>query len=339
MDNISDTLSYDSEYQGTLSFSDIYSYIISGDMDGLFAYMGAYITDNLFSELKNNKAYIIQLMAVIILGSIFSGSFGKGNSMTESNIFFLTYIIIVSLLLGIFTLAHDVAVQAVTHMSELMLVFIPAYSMAVGYTQGGTTAEFVYEMIIFIIYLCENIICNVIFPLSKCVGIIGVVNKINSEDYFSKMVGLIRNIVSWIIKTMLAVVTGMNVIKGLITPAIDRINRQTVIKIMTSLPGGSTAQTVSDILLSSGILIKNAIGIAGAVVILFASVIPVIKIWCIYISLRLVSALVQPVGDKRYSEAINIMAQAVALILKGCGTAVLMFIISIMLMSMLTSLG
>jgi hypothetical protein len=106
-------------------------------------------------------------------------------------------------------------------------------------------------------------------------------------------------------------------------------------KMITMLPGGNTAQTISDIILSSGILIKNAIGIAGAVIILVVSVAPVIKIWCIYISLRLVAALVQPVGDKRYSEAVNIMAGTIELILKGCGTAVLMFIISVMLMTIL----
>lgn len=64
-------------------------------------------------------------------------------------------------------------------------------------------------------------------------------------------------------------------------------------------------------------VLKNAIGIAGAVVVLLAVLLPVTKIAVIYLTLRIVSAFVQPLGDKRFSDGINIMAQTIGLMLRG----------------------
>lgn len=58
-----------------------------------------------------------------------------------------------------------------------------------------------------------------------------------------------------------------------------------------------------------------------------------IKIIVIMFILRFIAAVVQPVGDKRYAEAAGIMAETVELMLRACGISVMMFIISIALMS------
>lgn len=84
-----------------------------------------------------------------------------------------------------------------------------------------------------------------------------------------------------------------------------------------------------------GWFLKNAIGIAGAVVVLLAVLLPVTKIAVIYLTLRIVSAFVQPLGDKRFSDGINIMAQTIGLMLRGIWCASFLFIISLTLMTLL----
>lgn len=55
---------------------------------------------------------------------------------------------------------------------------------------------------------------------------------------------------------MFAVVTGMNVIKGVIVPSVDKLERNAVLKAFGMLPGGNTVKNVSDILLGSGMVLK-----------------------------------------------------------------------------------
>lgn len=323
------------EEQAGLSFRKVVSYIRNGDLQGLLDYSLKIIQQTLTGEIKSNNRLLLQLLAVVILGSVFTNLSGKFGKMVGGNGFFVTYLMVVSILLGMFAIVSDIAVSAVSDLTDLMITFIPAYTLAVSYTNGAGTAEFTYQITVLIIFLCEKVIVQIVFPLAKCSGVVGLVNKLNAEDHFSRTVTLLRNIAGWILKTMFAVVTGMNVIKGVIVPSVDKLERNAVLKAFGMLPGGNTVKNVSDILLGSGMVLKNAIGIAGAVVVLLAVLLPVTKIAVIYLTLRIVSAFVQPLGDKRFSDGINIMAQTIGLMLRGIWCASFLFIISLTLMTLL----
>ena len=292
-ENAFDEMDMLTEEQAGLSFREVVSYIRNGDLQGLLDYSLKTIQQTLTGEIKSNNRLLLQLLAVVILGSVFTNLSGKFGKMVGGNGFFVTY------------------------------------------TNGAGTAEFTYQITVLIIFLCEKVIIQIVFPLAKCSGVVGLVNKLNAEDHFSRTVTLLRNIAGWILKTMFAVVTGMNVIKGVIVPSVDKLERNAVLKAFGMLPGGNTVKNVSDILLGSGMVLKNAIGIAGAVVVLLAVLLPVTKIAVIYLTLRIVSAFVQPLGDKRFSDGINIMAQTIGLMLRGIWCASFLFIISLTLMTLL----
>lgn len=319
-----------------ISFSKVYDYLKSGDIGALCSYVLQGIGDSLYYEIKENHAIMVQLLAIIIIGTIFSNLSGHFGSYVEGNGFFITYLILVSLLLGTFTLVNEIAVETVENITEFMTVYIPAYAVATGYSNGQNTAQMSYEIVIIAIYFCENILCKIVFPIIKCSGIIALINRMNSEDYFSKTVGLMRSAASWIMKTMLAILTGLNLIKGMISPSLDKLERNGFIKLVSVLPGGTAAESVADILLGSGMLIKNCIGIAGAVVLLAISILPVVKIAVMLVSLKVVAALVQPLTDKRFSDGVHAMAVTISLMLKGIWTAVFLFVVSISMMSLLT---
>ena len=269
-ENAFDEMDMLTEEQAGLSFREVVSYIRNGDLQGLLDYSLETIQQTLTGEIKSNNRLLLQLLAVVILGSVFTNLSGKFGKMVGGNGFFVTYLMVVSILLGMFAVVSDIAVSAVSDLTDLMITFIPAYTLAVSYTNGAGTAEFTYQITVLIIFLCEKVIVQIVFPLTKCSGVVGLVNKLNAEDHFSRTVTLLRNIAGWILKTMFAVVTGMNVIKGVMVPSVDKLERNAVLKAFGMLPGGNTVKNVSDILLGSGMVLKNAIGIAGAVVVLLA---------------------------------------------------------------------
>lgn len=318
-----------------LSFSTIYEYLKEGRTDELIQYVLNSLGDSIYYEIKGSHTILVQLLAIIVIGTIFSNLSGRFGNFVGGNGFFITYLILVSLLLGNFTLVNSIAIETVNSITEFMMAFIPTYAMAAGYANGENTARLSYEMIVMAIYLCENILCRIVFPIIKCSGIIALINRINSEDYFSKTVGLMRSAAKWIMKTMLAVLTGLNLVKGMVTPALDKLERNTFMKIVGALPGGSAAESIASILLGSGMLIRNCIGITGAIILLMISLFPVVKIGIIYLSLKVVSALVQPLSDKRFSEGVHAMATTISLMLKGIWIAVLMFVVSITMLSLL----
>ena len=171
-ENAFDEMDMLTEEQAGLSFREVVSYIRNGDLQGLLDYSLETIQQTLTGEIKSNNRLLLQLLAVVILGSVFTNLSGKFGKMVGGNGFFVTYLMVVSILLGMFAIVSDIAVSAVLDLTDLMITFIPAYTLAVSYTNGAGTAEFTYQITVLIIFLCEKVIIQIVFPLAKCSGVV-----------------------------------------------------------------------------------------------------------------------------------------------------------------------
>lgn len=151
--------------------------------------------------------------------------------------------------------------------------------------------------------LCQNVIIRFILPLIKCGGLIALINNLGSEDYFSRMAGLMKSLAVWGMRTMFAVVTGINVVKSMIAPSMDRLSRNGILRTLGKGAGMSTVSAVISVMVSTGEFIRNCMGMACTIMIVILAAVPMIKIIVIMFILRFIAAVVQPVGDKRYAEA------------------------------------
>ena len=64
----------------SISFSGIFNQLRNGDWDGVCSSLGQAIVDNLVYEVRTNRVILIQIIAVIVLGSTFaqiSGNIGE----------------------------------------------------------------------------------------------------------------------------------------------------------------------------------------------------------------------------------------------------------------------
>lgn len=322
------------EDKNKVTYTEIYEAVKSGNLKKLGELIGQMLYNSLLYELGESKKLFVQLLAVIMLGTVFTNLSGRIGGYAGGNGFFVTYMILAALLLSCFTLASEIAIEVISGINEFMIAFIPAYSIAAAYSNGQETAVFSRESILLVVFICENVLLKIVFPIVKCSGVCGLVNKMNTEDYFSKLIDLLKSIAGWIMKTIFAAITGINVIKGIISPSMDKLGRNSAIKIISNMAGGAAVETVASVLVSSGMFIKNCIGIAGAVVVIVIALIPSVKIFLMFMGLKAIAALVQPMGDKRFSEGVASMAEAIELLFKTSGIAVLMFIISITALTM-----
>lgn len=323
------------EEKNDVTFTEVYNAISKGDMKAIIELIGQMLYNSMLYELSESRKIFVQLIAVIMFGTLFTNLAGRISGYAGGNGFFVTYLILASLLLSCFTLASEIAIEIVSGVTELMLVFIPAYQVAAAYSNGQETAMFSREIIMLVIFICENVLLKIVFPIVKCSGICGLVNRMNAEDYFSKLTELLKSIAGWIMKSLFAAITGLNLIKGIISPSIDRLGRNSAIKLLSSITG-PTASVVAGIIVSSGMFIKNCIGIAGAVIVVIITVVPAVKIFLLFLGLKAIAALVQPLGDKRFSEGVSSMAESIELLFKLSGMSILMFIISITAITMLS---
>ena len=98
-----------------------------------------------------------------------------------------------------------------------MGVFCPLYFLAVAIAKGSVTSIAFYNLVLFLIFIVELLITSFLLPVIHIYMMVRVLNYLSSEDYLSKFAELIQVAVSWILKTLLACIIGLNVIQGMIS--------------------------------------------------------------------------------------------------------------------------
>lgn len=323
-----------------IRFSDIVIGISNGD--------GRYVTDTIAKGVKNalvgellaNKSLMLQLVLLVLIGSIFvniSGAFG--NAFISENGFYVTYLIITSIMLTSFSLTLDIVSGSIEKVLDLIRILIPVYAVAINFIGRAATSAGMYNLILFGVWIVQVVILKFIIPMIKFYVIVSLINNLNREDSFSKLCNLIKNSVTWMLKTIVVFVAGLNIIKSLIEPQIDAIGRNTVNKIIQAIPGGGIMSVLTGTFLGAGMIIKNSIGIAGIVLLIVAVMVPVIKTFIMMITVRLTSVMIQPIGDKRYVDGVEALAQGMSLLLQTILSSVVLFMLTIAIMAYASSGG
>ena len=132
-------------------------------------------------------------------------------------------------------------------LTEFLKVLAPVYIFAVGLKPCGlTTSAMFYHMLLVLIYLIELVVVQFLLPIIHVQVLVGVLNNLSEEDYLSKFGELLELGIKWTMKLMFSGVIGLNLVQGILGPALDTVGRRTIFKGMEMLPG------VGDIVEESG---------------------------------------------------------------------------------------
>ena len=286
------------------------------------------------------KSLMIMLITVVLIGSVFVNVSGSmGNGFISENGFYITYLIITAILLTSFMITLDMVSDSIRLLLNLIKLIIPFFAIAINFVGHASSAATMYEIIMIGIWLVESVILNIILPMIRFFVIVTLVNNINKEDYFSKLTKLIESLVNWILKTIIFFIAGLNIIKSLIEPHIDMLGKNAVSKVVSALPSGTMISVLTGTFLGAGVVVKNSIGIAGIILIGLIVCAPVLKTLFVMLIIRVTAVILQPIGEKRYIEGLEGLAQGIKLLLLCIFSAVTLFVLTIAIMAYATNSG
>lgn len=323
-----------------ISFKDLVLKLISGEQKFDLEYLGSILSDALFSEINENKATVLSVIMIAVIGVIFTNFANAFESHQIADVsFYVIYLLIMVLLVNSFSLVINVAANCVENLLDFMRVVIPAYCMTVALAAGSTTAVIFYEFTLLLIIIVQWAIKNIVIPLISIYVIISLVNCLSKEDLLSRMAALLKKAIETILKSLLALVISFNVIQGLIAPAVDSLKTSMITKTISAIPGiGNAVNAVTDVVIGSGVLIKNGVGVAALIIIVVICFIPMMKLGVFSFLYKLASSLIQPMADKRMLNAIECVGDGAALLFRAVFTSLVLFIITIAVVTASTSL-
>ena len=325
--------------QEKITFGEVVSSLISGDMEETIRMFLRFLADQVSYEFDYNRKNLVYVLLVALTAAVFSSFAGAFKSRQISDIsFYVMYMLLITLCLTAFRTSAEGLEERLGSLVDFMRVLCPSYFLAVAFASGSVTSLFFYNVILFLIYIVELVIVRFLLPVVNIYIMIRVLGNLTGEDFLSEFADLIKKVVSWILKTLLVCVISVNVVQGLLAPAIDAVKRSALTRTAEALPWvGNAVGGVAEVVLGTAVLIKNGIGMAGAVISVAICAVPIFQMLIMALMYKLAAALVQPVSDKRITTCISGVSEGYEIMVKVIFTSGLLFMITIAIVAASTS--
>ncbi|WP_343208444.1 stage III sporulation protein AE [Anaerolentibacter hominis] len=321
-------------------FKEYVGQIISGEKKLSFMDLLEELRGSVRSEWKVRRTILVQLLSVTILAAVFSNFstvFDK-NQVSEMS-FYISYLLIFSLLAGMFAIASGIVTNALANLLNFMKVLIPTYFIAMSFANGAVTSAFFYESTLLIIGAVELVLLHVIIPMIQVLFGLVLANNLSGQDRLSKFIDLIRTAISWLQKTMFAAVIGYHVIQGMLVPVAEYVKKSALLKVTSFIPGvGSGIASVAETVLGAGILLKNTIGMVGLFFIIFLVLVPVVKMGILTLICAFTNAVTQPISDRRMTRCMSGSETALKLLFSTMIMGAALFVITIAMITNATGI-
>lgn len=319
LDPVSYIKNYITTGKGNLSFSKICDAVIS----------------LLFKEVKTVLSMCITIVVIGIICSLIKNLQSAFSSDSISEIaFYACYALMIIVLTRTFIISLDLAKDIITEISGFMSKLLPILLVMLGVAGGFTESATMDPIVLGTTIIIPKIYLNIILPLILITFVLQFTNNISTEPKISNLCSLVKSAVLWIQGLILTVYIGLLTVRGITASTIDAVTLKTAkFTIDNFIP--IVGKTFSDAITSVAgysLIIKNAIGSVGLIVLILIIIYPIIKIFLSSIILKISSSLLEPIADKRITKAVFSAGDSLVLILSSVLCVSLMFFVLIAMM-------
>ena len=276
-----------------------------------------------FYQLDQEKELFVKLILLILLSAVLT-SFAEvfENNQIGDISFFVVYLLFFTILMDSFSKMSSSLEKTISWMTEMMKGLAPAYYMTVCAASGAASAVVFYEGVLLMVWGIQWLLLTVLLPASGMYVLLQLVNSLSREEMLGKMAELLNTAVSWGLKSLLAAVVGLQIIRNLVAPVMDSVKRGLLSKAAGALPGvGNAVNMVTELVVTSAVLVRNCLGVVILVVFVLIGAGPMLHYGILSLLYRLLAAVAQPVSDRRMVRALGTMGEGCALLLRILFTA------------------
>ena len=314
-----------------LNVREVLGGLITGDLKLSFELIKQVIVDQFTFEMRNSRSGMIHILLLVIVAAIFTNfsSVFKSTQVAEIS-FSMLYMFLITIVLNNFRILVDAASVNLERLLEFMKLLGPVYFFAVALASGSSTSVMFYQLVLLLIFFVEMLILNFLIPITQIYLMIRILSELSPQIHLTKFAELIETVVSWTLKTLLAGVVGLNVIQGLLSPAIDAVKRSIITKGTGAVPIiGDAISGTAEVIFGTAVLIRNGIGVVGMIVCLVICLTPLIQMAVTSLLYQVIAALIQPISDKRMVDCVSSIADGSKMLLRIVFTTAMLFLLTI----------
>jgi len=286
----------------------------------------AYSVRDIISSIK-----LISMLIIICIICALLTNFQKAfSSEGVTNIaYFACYSVIIMIISKSFYTGVTLARGSIEDISNMMNVLIPALLALLAGTGSVIQSAALDPVILLAISISTTIFKDILIPIIIMTFVLQFVNNLSKDYKIDQLAKLLNQIVMWIQGIVMTIFIGIITIRGINSKSIDEVTAKTAkfaVDNFVPIVGKALSDAVSTVA-GYSILLKNAVGTIGLIILVVMMLFPVIKILVLAFMHKLTAALVEPISDDRIVKCIASAGDTLILI-ASCliGVSVMFFI-------------
>ena len=337
---IQNSKQYTGNFFDDIDIGEILNSEIKGEIDNTTIYKK--ILNKLGNEVQTGIKSLACILAIIIIHSILKSiSESLENDSVSKLIYYVQYIAIITIIMGNFSDIINLVKETTTNLIGFMNTLIPVLISLMLYTGSITTTSILEPIILFMINFIGNLIQDILIPVILIITSISIISKISDRVQINKISKFLKSSTVWLLGTILTIFVGVVSLEGTLSSSVDGITAKTAKAIVSSAVPvvGKILGDVVDSVLGCGVILKNAVGFVGVIIIIGICILPILKLTVLTFSYKLVASVSEVIADDKIVKLLDEIADIFKILLAILVSIMFMVIIGTTLLIKMSNTG
>ena len=280
------------------------------------SFLGA-IVSILFEIIADYLPMFVLVISIGILSSVIGGIKSKVNEKSVGEIihfacFCMVIVIVATIVKGLIENTYS----SIENMQSQMSILFPIL-LTIMTSVGSTASVGVFQPTLAVFSnLSSRIFSSLILPiftLSFCFSIVGNMSNNIKLDKFNSF---LSSLFKWLVGILFTIFFALLSIQGISAGSFDSVSIRTMKFTMSSyvpILGGYLSQGM-DVIMASSVLIKNAVGLVGIMILISSIIAPVLEIVVVSLMFKIVSAILQPLNNTKLTNFLHTTSNCIIML-------------------------
>lgn len=305
-DFLKNSKQYAGEFFEDMDIGEMLNGAIKGEVDNVT--IGKRVLNLLGSEVASSIKAIGSILVIIVIHSILKSiSESLENEGISKLIYYAQYILIITIILTNFSDIVKMVQDTTTNLVAFMNMLVPLLITLMMATGSITTSGVIEPIILFMINFIGNMIQNVILPFVMIFTAMVILSKLSDQIKIEKLAKFFKSGIVWFLGVVLTIFVGVVSLEGTMASSVDGITAKTTKAVVSSaIPVvGKILGDAVDTVLGCGVILKNAVGLVGVIILVGICILPIIKLATLTFAYKLLAGVIQPLADEKITNLLE----------------------------------
>ncbi|MDD3272212.1 MAG: stage III sporulation protein AE [Syntrophomonadaceae bacterium] len=315
---------------------------IRGDWKFNIKEIGESFLRMLFREILANSNLLGKILILSVISALLINLQTAFSSSVAQMSYLACFMALCAIALTSFKIVLGIGQQTIDNMVGFMTAMLPQMLVLTAGLGNINASAMLFPLLMTVCTAFATTVKNIVFPLIILSAILNLVNHMSNTMKVERMGKFFTQLAQLSLGFFLTIFVGIISLRAVYAATLDKVALRTT-KFVTDNAIPVVGKMFSDTIeVAAGyiVMIKQALGIYGVLVIVGMILAPMLKIGAIALIYKVSAAIVEPLGDSRTAGILEVMSTHIFLMLATVAAVGLMFFIMIAIVAgMANNLG